>query len=239
MHTIAARMRGSEKAKYYAALCVLLVIIVATGFGPSYIGGIVSGIGTPLVIHFHATVFVGWIVLFTTQALLPAIGRVDLHRKLGKFGIGYAVFLVAVGLTTTVNRVAFYFNDGQEAFAKAFLISPLSDMIVFPIFFSAAIAFRHKPETHKRLMLVATVMLTIAAVSRMEFLGSPPSYLVILAVWLSPIYLAMIYDFYKAKIVHPAYVVGLITLGIVPFRRELTGTEEWQGFATWFVAMIT
>jgi hypothetical protein len=96
---------------------------VVAGFGPSYIGAMISGVGTPLVLHFQATVFAGWIALFTTQALLPAFGRIDLHRKLDKFGIRYAVFSVAVGLITTVNRVAIYFNDGQEARAKAFLIA--------------------------------------------------------------------------------------------------------------------
>ena len=237
MTSLAERISDPKRVLFYAATCALLAIIVAAGFGPSYIGAMLSGVGTPLVLHFHATVFAGWIALFTTQALLPAFGRVDLHRKLGKFGIGYAVFLVAVGLITTVNRVAFYFNDGQEARAKAFLIAPLSDMIVFPIFFSAAIAYRRQPEIHKRLMLVATVMLTIAAVGRMEFL--PSSYFATIAVWLSPLYLAMIYDFYKSRIIHPAYVIGLLTLAIVPLRGRLTPSEEWQSFATWFVAMIT
>jgi len=239
MNTLTERIRDTNKAIYYAATSALIAVIVVAGFGPAYFGAMISGVGTPLVLHFHATVFAGWIALFATQSLLPAFGRVDLHRKLGKFGIGYAVFLVIVGLVTTVNRVAFYFNDGQEEFAKEFLISPLSDMIVFPIFFAAAISYRHKPETHKRLMLVATVMLTIAAVARMEFLGSPPPYFVLVAVWLSPIYLAMMYDFYKKRVIHPAYVIGIITLAIVPLRGRLVGTEEWQGFANWFVSMIT
>ncbi|MFT4862529.1 MAG: hypothetical protein ACI95C_001750 [Pseudohongiellaceae bacterium] len=236
MNTIKARMTDPTRAMYYAGTCALVALIVVAGFGPSYVGAMISGVGTPLVLHFHATVFVGWIILFTTQALLPAVGRIDLHRKLGKFGIGYAVFLVIVGLITTVNRVAFYFNDGQEARAKAFLIAPLSDMIIFPIFFTAAILYRHKPEVHKRLMLVATVMLTIAAVGRMSFL--PSSYFATIAVWLSPIYLAMIHDFYKNRIVHPAYVIGILTLAVVPLRGQLTRTDEWQSFATWFVSII-
>jgi len=222
-------MTDPKKGTFYAATCALVAIIVVAGFGPGYVGAMVSGVGTPLILHFHATVFVGWLVLFTTQALLPAFGRVDLHRKLGKFGIGYAVFLIAVGLATTVNRVLFYFNDGQEDRAKAFLIAPLSDMIVFPVFFAAAIAYRRKPEIHKRLMLVATVMLTIAAVARMGFL--PQSYFAMIAVWLSPIYLAMAYDFYKKKVIHPAYVIGILTLAIVPFRTEVTSAPEWQSFA--------
>lgn len=236
MATLAGKIGDLNKALYYAATCTLLAVIVAAGFGPGYIGAMLSNVANPLILHFHAAVFGGWIVLFTTQALLPAIGRVDLHRKLGKFGIGYAVFLVIVGLATTVNRVAFHFNAGEEAFAKAFLIAPLSDMIFFPIFFTAAIAYRHKPEIHKRLMLVATVMLTIAAVARMTFL--PVSYFVFVAVWLSPIYLAMAYDYYRKRIIHPAYVIGFLTLALIPLRDRVATTEGWQGFATWFVTLI-
>lgn len=237
MSTLAERVKDPKKAIYYAGLCALVFAIVVAGFGPGYVGALISGVGTPLILHFHAVVFGGWIALFSTQAILPSIGRTDLHKKLGKFGIGYAVFLVIVGLVTTVNRVAFYFNDGQEARAKAFLIAPLSDMIVFPIFFAAAIAYRHKPEIHKRLMLVATVMLTIAAVGRMSFL--PSSYFATIAVWLSPLFIAMGYDFYKKRLIHPAYVIGVATLALVPLRRRLTQTDEWQSFASWFVSNIT
>jgi hypothetical protein len=99
-------------------------------------------------------------------------------------------------------------------------------MIVFAIFFSAAIAYR-----------VATAMLTIAAVSRREFL--PSSHFAIIAVWLSPLYLAMIYDFYKSRIIHPAYVTGLLTLAIVPLRGQITPSNAWQSFASWFITMIT
>ena len=237
MNTSAGKSIDSKKATFYAATCALVVLIVSAGFGPAYIGAMIEGLVTPFILHFHATVFIGWLALFTVQALLPAFGRVDLHRKLGKFGIGYAIFLIIVGLTTTVNRVAFHFNDGQEEFARAFLIAPLSDMIVFPIFFAAAIAYRHKPEIHKRLMLVATVMLTIAAVARMSFI--PSNYLALVSVWLSPIYLAMIYDYYRKKEVHPAYVIGLVTLAIVPLRDSVATTDGWQSFASWFITLIT
>ncbi|WP_206486480.1 hypothetical protein [Thalassotalea sp. G2M2-11] len=237
MPILTEKYKAPSKVSYYGGLCALIFTIVLAGFGPGYVDTLISGKGSPLILHFHAIVFGGWIALFSTQAILPAIGRMDLHVKLGKFGIGYAVLLVVVGLATTINRIAFYFNDKQEALAKAFLIAPLSDMIIFPLFFASAIAYRHKPEIHKRLMLVATVMLTIAAVGRMSFL--PSSYIVTTAVWLSPILIAMSYDFYKKKIIHPAYIIGVATLALVPLRSELTATDEWQSFASWFISVIT
>jgi len=237
MNTLLTRMKYPSRAIMASATCALIVLIVVIGFGPSYVGAILSGHKTSLVLHFHAVVFIGWIALFTLQALLPAFGRVDLHKKIGQFGIAYAILLVVVGLTTTVNRVAYYFNDGQEALARAFLIAPLSDMIVFPIFFTAAILFRHKPNIHKRLMLVATVSLTIAAVARMSFL--PASYWSIHFIWLSPIYLAMGYDLLKHRMIHPAYIVGILVLAIVPLRDHVTSTDAWGTFFNWFITTLT
>jgi len=228
----------SSRARFYGVLCILIIAIVLGGFSPSYVGALMDGAVTPLIIHFHATVFIGWLVLFTTQALLPSFGRIDLHRKLGRFGIGYAVFLVIVGLATTANRFAFHLDvEGSDA-ANAFLIHPLSDMIVFPAFFTAAILYRHKPEIHKRLMLVATVMLTIAAIGRLP-IGDPPSDSIALLIWLSPIYIAMIYDYVTKRIIHPAYVIGLLTLGTVHFRYLVTDLNAWQSFANGVAALVT
>jgi hypothetical protein len=42
----------------------------------------------PLVVHFHAVVFVGWLLLLTAQILLIRIKRQDIHRKLGIVGVG-------------------------------------------------------------------------------------------------------------------------------------------------------
>ena len=42
-------------------------------------------------------------------------------------------------------------------------------MILFAGFFGAAVAYRNKPEIHKRLIIAATVALAFAAVGRMNF----------------------------------------------------------------------
>jgi hypothetical protein len=232
-------IQNPERFKYYLPLCLLIAAIVVTGFAPSYVGAMMDGVATPLVIHFHAIVFSGWLVLFTTQALLPAFGRVDLHRKLGKFGIGYGIFLIFVGLYTALNRYAFKLDAGHGLAAKAELIMPLTDMVVFPIFFAVAIAYRHKPEIHKRLMLVATVMLTIAAVARMGIVGDPPNLALMLAIWLSPIYLSMAYDFYRHRLVHPAYVIGLVSLTIViAWRGAVMESDGWIAIADWIALQL-
>ena len=93
--------------------------------------------------------------------------------KLGRFAIGYGVLVIVVGLITAFARFALRVRAGEVAAAQAQLLGPLLDMLVFAPVFAAAVYYRRKPELHKRLMVVATTSLLIAAVGRMQFLGDP------------------------------------------------------------------
>ena len=58
----------------YVVLSVLIGTIAIGGFWMTYFGALVRGTATasqPLLIHAHAAVFVGWLVLFLTQTVLP------------------------------------------------------------------------------------------------------------------------------------------------------------------------
>ena len=239
---VARPLRSFQNQRFavYLALCLLMAAIVIVGFTPTYFGPLFSGVvDKQPVIHFHGALYSGWMMFFTAQALLPAFGRVDLHMKLGRIGIGYAVLLVAVGLITTFNQFANFISADQVAVAERQLLGPLSDMVVFPVFFAAAVAYRRKPEIHKRLMLVATVMLLIAAVGRMAFLGSSPPLALRLGIWLSPIYLAMAYDFFTRRLIHPVYVIGMAVLTVVAMRGNIRDSDVWLNIAGWFTRLFS
>ncbi len=177
----------------------------------------------------------GWIALFTTQAVLASTGRIALHRKVGKVGIAYGVLIVIVGLATTFNQLANGIAAGEAEAAQSGLIAPFTDMIVFPIFFGMAVAYRHKPEIHKRWMLLATVMLLVAAVLRM---GLGARY-IFLSIWLAPVLIAMAYDYASRKIVHPVYVIGLVVLTLVSLRDLARETDVWMGIARGLSRLVT
>ena len=101
---------------------------------------------------------------------------------------------------------------GEVAAAQNALLGPLLDMLVFAPLFAAAVYYRRKPELHKRLMIVATTSLLIAAVGRMPFLGQPRNLLLVHLIWTAPILLAMAHDFWRQRRVHPVYVFGVVVL---------------------------
>ena len=129
---------------------------------------------------------------------------------------------------------------GEVVAAQAQLLGPLLDMLVFAPLFAAAIYYRRKPELHKRLMIVATTSLLIAAVARMPFLGAPRNQLLLHLIWIAPILLAMAHDFWRQRKVHPVYVLGLVVLVLEGplVRRPARQSETWQNMAGWLATWV-
>jgi hypothetical protein len=210
------------------------------GFWPTYFGPLAAGtvVKTPIV-HFHAAVYVGWLAIFVAQAALAATGRVAAHMQLGRFAIWYGVLLIVVGLITAFARFALRVRAGEVADAQAQLLGPVLDMLVFAPVFAAALYYRRKPDLHKRLMVVATTSLLIAAAGRMQFLGDARLLLVHL-IWMAPILVAITHDLVRERRVHPVYVLGLavLTLEGPLLRRVANDAEPWRSVSEWFTTWV-
>lgn len=239
--TAAAIPRTAARRRLYVGLALLAIAIAGVGFWPTYFGPLVAGtVAKTAVIHLHAAVYVGWLALFLTQAALAATGRVASHIKLGRFAMGYGVVVIVVGLITAFARFAARVHAGEAAAAQAQLLGPLLDMLVFAPLFAAAIYHRRTPELHKRLMIVATTALLIAAVTRMPVLGSPPNRLLLHLIWTAPILVAMAHDFWRQRKVHPVYVLGLVVLVLEGplVRAPARQSQLWLDMSQWLVTWV-
>jgi hypothetical protein len=225
--------------KFSIALSVFVAAIVVAGFWPTYFGPLLAGIADkPWFIHFHAMVYSGWVLVFMTQVFLAATGRLVLHRKYGEIAIYYGYAIIAVGVFTAFAMFASRVQAGNNAEGQARLLAPLTDMMVFPVFFLLAVRYRNSPELHKRLMLVAMTALLVAAALRMRFLGELLPLNARTLIWLSPILIAMAYDGIAKRIVHPVYIVGLAALYVLSLRRFLTGTDAWLAISGWLANLF-
>jgi hypothetical protein len=225
---------ATRTRRVFVPLAALAILMAAVGFWPGYFGPVLAGTGTKtLLVHAHAVVFVGWLAMFATQAALAATGRVALHMRFGPWLFIFGGLLIVTGILTTLGRFEADVATGNFALAARRLFGPLRDMLVFTPLLVAGWIYRRRPEIHKRIMLAATNVLLVAAVSRMQFLGTPPSPWILLLVWPLPTYIAMVHDYVTKRIVHPAYVIGLLAMVamvvVSPFRR----TETWIEFSTW------
>jgi hypothetical protein len=220
--------------RIFVPLALLVTLIAFVGFWPTYFGKLLAGtVSAPLIIHIHAAVFVIWLALFIAQAVLAATRRRALHIKLGPWVMAYGVLLIAVALLTAVAVFHQRVTDGNFADAARRLFAPLRDMLFFAAFLAAGWIYRHKPEIHKRTLVAASTILLVAAVVRLAFLGRPAPMPQFLLVWLAPVYVAMAWDWYTRRIVHPVYVISIAAMVSMRLMLPLRDTEAWLAFATW------
>jgi hypothetical protein len=229
--------RLAVRNPFYVGLTLLVTAIAFVGFWPTYFGPLFAGTVDKLpVIHLHAAVYVGWLAIFIAQATFAATRRMDLHVKLGNFGIGYGVLVIVMGVTAAISMFAVRVHAGQVEDAAGRLVAPLSDMVFFTPLFAAAVWLRRRPEIHKRLMIVATTVLLVAAVGRMTFVGRPWP---MLLVWSSPLLLGATYDIVRRRAIPWIYVLGVGVIcarafGTAPVRESAV----WHEFTAWLTTLV-
>jgi hypothetical protein len=103
--------------------------------------------------------FTAWIALLVAQTALVAGRRTDSHRTVGVAGAVLAAVVFIVGVTVSVETLRRNSPPGIDA--RFFFAIPLGDIIVFGALVTAAIVQRRWAETHKRLMLLATISLLV------------------------------------------------------------------------------
>lgn len=194
---------------FSVALVLVMTGVVLAGFWPFYARLFTGGTGVHWVIHVHAAVFSGWMLLLLTQVGLIYRRRVSAHQRLGRLGIYYGLLVLLLGLVATFVAPVVHVQAGRWTLDEAagFLILPLGDMLLFAGFFGAGIAYRRRKVLHSRLMLLATMALLFAPAARMA--NRPVS---ILLVWLFPLALAMGYDAVTRRRVERVYIAGLTLL---------------------------
>ena len=83
-------------------------------------------------------------------------------------------------------------------------------------------AYRRKPDIHKRLILAATVALAFAAVGRMDL--PLPSFALL---WLSPMLAAMAYESLSHRRVHKVDAITTAIMAVAFLRALLVESEGW------------
>ena len=233
---VAARRWRSERW-FFGGIGVAAALTVFAGFAPTYYLKDVLG-GPPLTAlqHLHGFLFSCWILLFIAQTSLIAANRIDVHRRLGVAGALLAGAMVVVGAAVSVVFVRRGISPPGVPSAREFLVVPVVDLLVFSTLVALGLYFRRRPETHKRLMLLATIGLLPAAIARLPFvLGAGP--LVFFA--LTDLFVAAgwAYDLKARGRVHPAFLWGgLFLIGSQPLRLAIARTDAWVAFAGWLAS---
>ena len=216
---------------FFSTMALLILATVFVGFARTYYLAGVFGAPLPsLIVHIHGAAFSCWILLLVTQTSLVSAGRVDIHRRLGIAGFLLACLMVVLGvLASTDSLVRNAGPAGRDP--QFFYIIPLTDMLIFGTLIFFAYRRRSNPASHKRLILVATVALMIAAIARWPVLGQRNP---IRAALFSYVFLLLLatYDLWSTRKVHRATLCAAAFLIFVQqIRIPIGHTAAWHSFA--------
>ena len=203
---------------------------------------------TPLVAA-HVAVSTTFLFVFLAQATLVATGRTNVHRRLGILGAVLAAALIVLGYFALVGEARRGFDlsgdlsslPAPPGMEVASTMSPVIQLLLFGILFGTGLAYRHRPELHKRLILIAVL----------GILSQPPMTHVIthwpaLHPWAPLLFPLSSALFLAPSAIHDKVVNGRINpvsiwvpiavlVAQIAFFAVISATPLWSAIAKWMV----
>ena len=164
--TSQAQTANYQHDRNFFLIYLLLIWIVTTaGFGLDILVKFDKGtLHYPLIVHAHAIVFVAWLALLTSQIVLIRIGNQALHRRLGIIAVVLIPLMAFLAIATVIITKTLQYGHPDTSFP--FMAAQFANVLASTVLFIAGLSFRRTPATHKRLMLMGTLMLTVPGIRR-------------------------------------------------------------------------
>jgi len=107
-HDLQAANRTGEYTSlsryFFVGMALFMMTVVFLGFWPTYFGPLLVGAGFdgPWILHIHALLFMGWMVVLPAQTTLAARNQVATHMRVGRYGLALGLLVLAMGVTLTL-----------------------------------------------------------------------------------------------------------------------------------------
>ena len=211
MATTAALAAASDD-RFFLKAAIVMALIVVTGFSTQLFMGR-STFSSPLHVHIHAVVFMGWIVIYVAQNAFAATGSMVLHKRLGWIATGWMVAMVVLGILVTVvmvrqGTVPFFFTPLH------FLVFDPVTVLTFAGLTTAAVVNRRRTDWHRRLHFCGMAVLLAPAFGRLLPLPllTPFAWEVTSLAALAVPIIAVILEYRRTSSVHRAWGAGIATI---------------------------
>ena len=170
---------------FYVVAAAAMLVFTAGGFRNFYLHGRapwgkMTAQIIPLIVA-HGLAMSSWVFLFLVQSILIMTGRRRLHVVIGPLGGALATAIVILGTTLAPLSVHFspqiYADLGGP---RPFLATMLVQMLSFGTFVGIGLVYRRRPEIHRPMMLLATIIIQSGALGRFPYIENlaafPPLY---------------------------------------------------------------
>jgi hypothetical protein len=226
---VAMTRRGGPLDKFfYFGMSLLVAAVVVFGFSHTVDENLIHAVpARPWMLWVHGILFSGWVAFFILQSTLVRTRNVKVHRTLGWFGAGIGALITIVGISTAIVMDRFHVAESHDAAAKVFFAIQLQDMVAFTTAFWLAVYWRKKPDIHRRLILIATSVLTAAAFARFPHMGVASAYAGVDGL----IFLGVLRDLIVDRKVHRVYRYALPAL----ILWQTFMVQTWLQHPAWWV----
>lgn len=219
----------ANRLSFWQKMAFGLAIFIILGFAQFAARGISDFRTAPIWVHVHAALMLAWLALFAVQASLEK-RAIALHRTLGWTSALLVPAIVAIGAFTgykavELQRVPFIFTPAY------FLALTWIGVLAFAAMVAAALATRRTTQTHRRLMLGATVLLMEPALGRIlpMPLIMPWGEMAAMVVQLATLMLLVVHDRRELGRVHGATLASIAV--VIATHLAIEGAGRTAVFA--------
>lgn len=221
---------------FYTGMTIAMTFTVFAGFAPSFYLRKAGFDGPPLTpfVLLHAAMMTAWMLGGVLQTTLIAARNAPLHRTFGWLFTALALAIVITGPQVGIAAI----KRGAippGLTPEQFFVLPMAGAVMFAIFVTLGVLWRNDAQTHKRLMLLATISIMDAAIARMPgmfdlgpiaFFAGADAFIVAGVLW----------DLVSRRRVHPVWIYGGLAIAISQvLRLALSSTEIWASFVHYLV----
>ena len=221
---------------FFPAMSSLLIVLVFLGFAPTYYLRPIAAGPIPGYLHVHGAAMTMWFLLLLVQTALIATQRRALHRRLGIAGACIAVIIVVLNPLVVAWSVPHMLAaSGSTELTALIVVGDLLVVGMFLVMVGLAIRWRRHPETHSRMLLLASLAVSGPALGRfsLSVTGAPlPG---IIALMVLPL-LVVVHDRVMMRRVHPASAWGAAAIiGSLVVSIAIANTAAGGAIVRWFL----
>lgn len=220
---------------FFPALSAMLIVLVFLGFAPTYYLRPVSAGPIPAYLHVHGAAMTAWFLLLFVQTALIAAGRRAVHRRLGIAGACVAVVVVLLNPVVVAWSVPNLMAQNNSTQLTALIV--VADLLLvgtFAVLVGLAIRWRRHPETHSRMLVLASLAVSGPALGRLSLnlAGTPlPG---IIGLMTLPL-LVVVHDRVMMRWVHPVSAWGATAIvGSTAASIAISNTAAGAAIVRWF-----